>query len=133
MRVLFAFSVCGLVLGLAGAMILIDDVVRSRTTEFGIRRALGAPGLSLIKLASAETLIAGVSGVIVGGLIGARFGPVASVWLKGTSLGKLIPAASMDWRLVAASVVGLALILLIGTTLRALRAARLDPAISLRV
>jgi ABC-type lipoprotein release transport system permease subunit len=133
MRFLFAFSVCGLVLGLAGAMILIDDVVRSRTTEFGIRRALGAPGLSLIKLASAETLIAGVSGVIMGGLIGARFGPVASVWLKGTSFGKLIPTASMDWRLVAASVGGLALILIAGTTLRALRAARLDPAISLRV
>jgi hypothetical protein len=69
----------------------------------------------------------------MGGLIGARFGPVASVWLKGTSFGKLIPTASMDWRLVAASVGGLALILIAGTTLRALRAARLDPAISLRV
>jgi hypothetical protein len=132
MRLLFAFSACGLVLALVAAMILIDDVVRSRTTEFGIRRALGAPGRSLVRLASAETLGAGISGVVVGGLVGGRFGPVVSVWLKATSFGKFLPAAPMDWRLVAGSVAGLTLLLVGGTILRALRAARLDPAIALR-
>jgi putative ABC transport system permease protein len=131
MRLLFAFSVCGLVLGLVGAMLLIDEVVRSRTTEFGIRRALGAPGASLIRLASAETLMAGVSGVLLGGLIGARFGPVASAWLKGS--GKFMPLVGADWRMVAATIIGLAAVMAAGTFVRALRAAQLDPAIALRV
>ena len=133
MRLLFIFGACGLVLGVIGAMILIDDVVRSRTTEFGIRRALGAPSGSLVTLASRETLVAGVSGVLVGAILGARFGPVVGAWLKGTVAFRLVPVVPLNWSLVAATVVGLITVLALGTMLRAIRAARLDPAAALRV
>lgn len=132
MQLLFGFAVCGLILGIIGAIILIDDVVRSRTTEFGIRRALGAPVRNLITLASRETILAGLGGIIVGGLVGARFGPFVSGWLKATMMGRRSPPPTPDWALVAGIVVGLALLLVAGTALRALRAAKLDPAVALR-
>lgn len=132
MQLLLVFTICGLVLGIIGAMVLIDDVVRSRTNEFGIRRALGAPAQNLIVLAGRETIVAGVAGVLVGGMIGARFGPFVAVWLKGTLMGRFMPPIPVDWKLVAASIVSLMVVLTVGTVARAIRAAQLDPVVALR-
>jgi putative ABC transport system permease protein len=132
MQLILAFTTCGLILGIIGAMVLIDDVVRSRTNEFGIRRALGAPATNLITLAGRETLGAGVAGVLVGGLLGARFGPFVAMWLRGTSYWKFMPPIPVDWSMAIAATAGLLVILVLGTIARAAGAARLDPVVALR-
>ena len=132
-RILFAFAVCGLLLGLVGAMVLIDDVVRNRSTEFGIRRALGAPARNLISLASRETVLAGVVGIVVGGSVGARFGPIVTVWLRASLVGRFAPPSPPSWPVLGALIAGLVVILVGGTMIRAYRAARLDPATALRI
>jgi hypothetical protein len=132
MRLLLVFTICGLALGIIGAMVLFDDVVRSRTNEFGIRRALGAPARNLVLLAGRETIVAGVAGVLVGGMLGARFGPFVAVWLKGTVMGKFMPPIPIDWTFVTGAIVCLLAVLILGTVARAIRAGHLDPVAALR-
>jgi putative ABC transport system permease protein len=131
-QLLIQFSVAGFLLALVGAMVLIDDVVRSRTSEIGIRRALGAQSPSLVLLASRETFIAGAIGVLAGVGVGMRLGPVVAGWMKGSTRERFLPHVELS----APVLIGVAVLLLLliagGTALRALRAARLDPMVALR-
>jgi cell division protein FtsX len=131
-QLLIQFSVAGFLLALVGAMVLIDDVVRSRTSEIGIRRALGAQSPGLVLLASRETFIAGAIGVLAGVGVGMRLGPVVAGWMKGSGPERFLPHVELS----APVLVGVAALLLLmiagGTALRALRAARLDPMVALR-
>jgi putative ABC transport system permease protein len=132
-NLLIGFSVGGFVLAILGAIVLIDEIVRTRTSEIGIRRALGAQSGTLVLLASRETFTAGVAGVIAGSLVGLKLGPVVATWMKGSSSSRMLPPPTISYGLVVATVLTLLTLLAIGTAGRALRAARLDPATALRL
>jgi putative ABC transport system permease protein len=132
-RLLAEFACGGFALAVLGALVLIDEVVRSRTNEIGIRRALGAPARSVVLLASRETFVAAIVGVVAGTFAGARFGPVVAVWMKGSISSRFLPVTSVSPSIIVATALGLALLTAAATALRATRAARLDPAIALRI
>ena len=129
-NLLIAFSVGGFALAILGAIALIDEIVRMRTSEIGIRRALGAPSLGLVLLAGRETFIAGFAGVIAGSLIGLKFGPFVALWMKASPFGR---TTTIDFGVVVSSLLTLLALLAIGTAARAMQAARLDPAVALRL
>jgi putative ABC transport system permease protein len=131
-NLLISFSVGGFILALLGAIVLIDEIVRTRTSEIGIRRALGAPSPGLVLLASRETFTSGMAGVIAGSLIGLKLGPVVATWMKANPTSRMLPPPSISYALLIATVLTLLALLAIGTAARALRAARLDPAVALR-
>ena len=133
-RLLGQFAMVGFLLALVGAVLLIDEVVRSRTSEIGIRRALGAQSAHLVALASRETFVAGAIGVLCGTLIGARLGPVAATWMQATPLfeQRAMTPVGLSWPLMIGVPTVLVLLIAVGTSVRALRAARLDPMDALR-
>jgi hypothetical protein len=133
-RLIGQFAIAGFLLALIGAVVLIDEVVRSRTIEIGIRRALGAQSASLVRLASRETFIAGMIGVIVGTIVGGRFGAVVSSWMRATPLfeERVLAPITLSWTLMVGAPSLLLLLIAIASALRALRAARLDPMEALR-
>jgi hypothetical protein len=131
-KLLVAFAIAGFALAIFGAILLVDEVVRSRTNEIGIRRALGAQSASLVVLASRETFVAGMTGVIAGVFAGARLGVFAAAWLKGT-FALRAKGADVSWLLAAGAAVILVVLLAAFTSWRAARAARLDPMVALRV
>jgi putative ABC transport system permease protein len=132
-NLLIGFSVGGFILALLGAIVLIDEVVRNRTSEIGIRRALGAQSASLVILASRETFVAGMAGVVAGSLVGLRAGSFVATWMKANPVARLLPPPTVSYALVAATAVTLLILLAVGTAARAIRAARLDPAVALRI
>jgi putative ABC transport system permease protein len=132
-NLLIGFSFGGFLLAILGAIVLIDEIVRTRTSEIGIRRALGAQSAELVLLASRETFAAGVAGVVAGSLVGLKFGPVVATWMKANSFSRMLPPPTISYSLTMATVLTLITLLAIGTAARALRAARLDPAVALRI
>ena len=132
-RLLTAFSIAGFGLAIFGAICLIDEVVRRRTNEIGIRRALGAQSANLVVLASQETFLAGAAGVIAGVFAGARLGSIVAVWMKGSGAGSMAKHTDTNWMLVVSAAAVLIVLLAIFTSWRAARAARLDPMVALRV
>ena len=64
--VLALFAIFGLALGVVGVYGVLAYTVAEQTQELGIRRALGAPGSSLIRLVLAQGLAPAVCGVALG-------------------------------------------------------------------
>ena len=50
-----------------------------------------------------------------------------------SALGRFLPPVAVSWALVAGAIVSLLILLILGTVVRAVRAARLDPVVALRV
>jgi putative ABC transport system permease protein len=98
--------------------------VLSRTSEIGLRRALGASERDIAVQFIMEASLVAVAAIVVGGVVG----PVAS-WLIARSQGWPVV---LDWPLLAATcVLALETTLIVGL-LPARRAARLDPLGALR-
>lgn len=123
-RVLIAFAALGLCLSAVGLYGVISNVVAQRTSEFGIRIALGAqPGDVLADVMRRGMLMSGIGLAL--GVIGAA--------LLGRFLTAIMP------RLASADPVGIAgvALMLLGVTLLACwfparRATRVDPLTALR-
>ena len=60
------FAAFGLVLGVVGVYGVLAYTVAEQTQELGLRRALGAPGSSLIRLVLVQGLVPAVIGIVVG-------------------------------------------------------------------
>jgi putative ABC transport system permease protein len=114
-----------MLLGVVGVHAVISHTVAERTREFGIRIALGAPGGAVLR-----GVLRGVAVLAVVGLAcGLALFAVASRLLESRIYG----VSTMDPLTLAGVTVLLVAAALAGAWLPAIRATRVDPAVTLRV
>lgn len=132
----FLIAATTILVGGIGVLSMMLDAVRERRTEIGIRRAVGARRRDVLLQFFLETTCI----VALGGLLGVAFGVGLSELLASPALRAGIPPALNDLipvpRIQASTVVA-AFAILAGTGLvaglvPAWRAARIDPAVTLR-
>jgi len=119
-----AFAIVALALAVIGTYGVTAQLANARVAEFGLRRALGAPALSLLALVLGDGLRLAVAGVIVG----AAGALAATRWFASLLYGV---SPTDPWTLVAAASILLAVSLVSGYA-PARRASRIDPAVTLR-
>lgn len=125
-RTLLLASIAGvaLLLAMIGLYGVMAYSTTQRTTEIGVRMAIGAQRSDVIRLVLAEGTRLAVAGIVLG-LIGAYW----SAGLLGSFLYR-VPAT--DVTAFAAAAVGLFVVALVAIYVPAGRAARVDPAVALR-
>jgi ABC-type antimicrobial peptide transport system permease subunit len=118
------FAMVGLVLAAVGLYGVLSYSVVQRTREIGIRVALGARQLGVIRTVLAET----------GGaaLVGAACGLAGGLYLSRFVEALLFEVTPLDFWSVALPLGTLLLAAVLAAALPALRAARVDPVIALR-
>ena len=122
--VLVSFAAATLVLALLGIYSVFMVMVQERIREMGIRRALGAQRVGIVKMV--------LGSVLEVASVGAAGGVALALW-SSRLLGTLLyGVASTDPGTIATVVVGSLLLALAAGLIPALRACSVDPAISLR-
>jgi predicted permease len=121
---LTTMAALALVLSAVGIFALVANLVAQRTREIGIRMALGATVGQVIRHIAGPGLRASAAGCGVGILLCS-----CSLRLMRTAV---YGVGVYDWQSLVAVVATLALVTAAATALPALRAARIDPAITLR-
>jgi predicted permease len=119
-----AFAIIALVLAAVGLYGVLSYLVTQRTSELGIRIALGAQRPQIMRL----TLKDGLTPVLIGVLVGLA-GGAATVQLLREMLYGMSP---FDWSVFSAVVVVLAVTAACACMVPAWRASQLDPAQALR-
>jgi putative ABC transport system permease protein len=126
---LIAAGLVTLMVGAVGVMNIMLVVVGERTREIGLRKAIGASNSAIFSQFLAETLtmttLAGGLGALLGWAATAGFGAAAPP--DGS-----MPVPLFDLATVGAIVIALIVVGLTAGMVPAFRAARIDPAISLR-
>ena len=120
----FAFAIIALVLAAVGLYGVLAYLVTQRTSELGIRIALGAQRAEVIRL----TLTDGLAPVAIGLLVGLA-GGAATVQLLRAMLYGMSP---FDWSVFSGVVFVLAFTAALRLHVPAWRASQLDPAQALR-
>jgi predicted permease len=118
-----AFSTLALLLAAVGLYSVLAYSVAQRTSEFGIRMALGAQGRDLLRDVFSSTAAAVGVGLAAGLLLSAVFNLVAAHWVEGSSQNPLI---------LAPVVLLLSAVALLACSVPARRASRIDPMTALR-
>jgi predicted permease len=113
-----------LVLAAVGLYGVLAYFVGERTREIGVRRALGAPSGSVVRLVLGQGARLIGMGLVIGGL--------GALWGTRFLRGLLYQIGTGDPGAIAGAVVVLATVGLGASLLPALRAARVDPAVTLR-
>jgi ABC-type antimicrobial peptide transport system permease subunit len=115
-----------LALGLAAIGIygILAYGVSQRTSEIGVRMAIGAATKDVVGMIARETVWMVTAGLAVG--------LVAAYFLTRLVQSKLFGVTATDPAVAASAVAILAIIGFLAATLPALRASRIDPAIALR-
>lgn len=131
-NLLIVFALVGFALAVIGAAVMIDEIVRGRTNEIGIRMALGARAASLITLVSREQVIGGAAGAMFGTLAGVKLGPLLAIWMKGSTIPRFRQPPPVSYELAAATLILLVMLIAAMCALRGMRAARLNPVDALR-
>lgn len=119
------FAGLAVVLAALGIYGVISYSVAQRTHELGLRLALGAQGRDLLAMVVREALLLAATGVFIGLFAAWGLTRLLAVWLFG--VGATDPATFI------AAAAGIGLIGLFASWLPARRAARVAPAIALRV
>jgi ABC-type antimicrobial peptide transport system permease subunit len=116
------FSAMALALALVGIFSVVAYSVAQRTTEFGVRLALGAPRAHVLWVAARIALISTTIGVAVGLALDSFLGVILAHWMQsGFAADSLLVAAAL-----------LALSALLACFLPARRATAVPPAEALR-
>jgi len=118
------FALVGLVLAAVGLYGVLSYSVVQRTREIGIRVALGARQLRVIRTVLTET-----GGAV---LVGAACGLASALYLSRFVEALLFEVTPLDFWSLALPLGLLLLAALLAATLPALRAARVDPVVALR-
>jgi putative ABC transport system permease protein len=121
---ILAFAIIALVLAAVGLYGVLSYLVTQRTGELGIRIALGAQRVEVMRL----TLADGLAPVLIGLVLGLA-GGAATVQLLREMLYGMSP---FDWSVFSTVVIVLAVTAAIACVIPAWRATRLDPAKALR-
>jgi predicted permease len=122
--VLAAFAGIALLLATAGIYSVLACVVRGRRREMGIRTALGARPVDVLRLVIVEGMSPALAGIAAGAA-----GALASARIMKTLV---FGVSASDPLTLAAASTALALVALIASLVPAYRASRLDPLIVLR-
>jgi putative ABC transport system permease protein len=122
--VLGAFAGVALLLAAVGIYSVLSYIVRGRTREIGIRRALGARTSDVLRL----VIVEGMSPA----LVGVAAWPIEALASARVMRTLVFGVSASDPVTLAAGVATLALVALIATVVPAYRALRLDPAKTLR-
>lgn len=116
------FSAMALGLALVGIFSVVAYSVAQRTTEFGVRLALGAPRAHVLWVAARIALVSTTVGVLIGLAFDSFLGTVLAHWMQNTfAADSLFAAAAL-----------LALSALLACLLPAREATRVDPMVALR-
>jgi len=116
------FSAMALALALVGIFSLVAYSVAQRTTEFGVRLALGAPRKHVLWVAARIALVSTAVGIVVGLAVDSFLGAILAHWMENT-----FAAASL---IAAAALLGLSA--LVACLLPARRATSVSPTEALR-
>jgi len=119
-----SFAGLALVLAMIGLYGLISYSVLQRTREIGIRMALGAERVDILKLMIRQGVIAAITGVIIGLLATLALTRVMATVLYGIS--------SINWMIFIGVSLMLLLVALTASYIPARRATEVDPMIALR-
>ena len=116
------FSAMALALALVGIFSVVAYTVAQRTTEFGIRRALGAPRAHVLWVAARIALVSAAAGIVIGLALDVFLGAILAHWMQSVfAAGSLFAAAAL-----------LALSALLACLLPARHAIAISPAEALR-
>ena len=124
MLLLSAFSALALVLAAVGIVGVVGHSVTQRTAEIGIRMALGARTLDVLRL-----MVESSMGWV---LLGLAAGIAGSAGLTRLLAGMLYDVRPLDPAVLGAVSLLLAAVSLLATYLPARRAAKIDPVVALR-
>ena len=90
------FSSMALGLALVGIFSLVAYSVAQRTTEFGVRLALGAPRAHVLWVAARIALVSVAAGIVLGLAVDSFLGAVLAHWMQNTfAVGSLFAAATL--------------------------------------
>jgi putative ABC transport system permease protein len=122
--IMTGFGLAALLLALIGVYGLIHYWVARRTQEFGVRMALGASRIDVVRLVLRQGLSLA--------LIGSGFGLVGALALTRFLAGFLYGVGSVEPWILAVVATVLVTVALIAALAPARRAARIDPMVALR-
>ena len=90
------FSAMALGLALVGIFSLVAYSVAQRTTEFGVRLALGAPRTHVLWAAARVALVSAAAGMVIGVAVDSFLGAVLAHWMQSAfAAGSLFTAAAL--------------------------------------
>lgn len=118
-----SFSVLALILAAIGLYSVVAYSVAQRTSEFGIRMALGAKQRDVLREVFSSTAASVGSGLLAGLLLSIAFNNIVAHWVEGGSRNPLI---------ILAVVLVLMSVALFACSVPARRASRIDPMSALR-
>jgi ABC-type antimicrobial peptide transport system permease subunit len=91
-----AFSAMALALALVGIFSVVAYSFAQRTTEFGIRLALGAPRAHVLWVAARIALVSTAAGIVIGLVFDGFLGAVLAHWMQNAfATGSLFAAATL--------------------------------------
>ena len=121
---LAVFGGISLLLAITGVYGVMAQVVSERTQEVGIRMALGAPPVEILRQFMVQGLRAGGLGLVLGA--------AATAYLQRWAGTLLYQVPSFDLATLATAAAGVLVVLLLAVSVPARRAASLDPQMALR-
>ncbi len=90
------FSAMALALALVGIFSVVAYSVAQRTTEFGVRLALGAPRAHVLWVAARIALVSAAAGIVIGLAFDSFLGAVLAHWMRSAfAAGSLFAAAAL--------------------------------------
>ncbi len=90
------FSAMALALALVGIFSVVAYSVAQRTTEFGVRLALGAPRAHVLWVAARIALVSAAAGIVIGLALDSFLGAVLAHWMQSAfAAGSLFAAAAL--------------------------------------